>query len=356
MAAAACAALAGCGGGRVAEGRGAVILAAGGDVMLDRGVAREIAARGTDWPFGGVRRILSRADVAFANLECPLSDRQPKLRKPIAFRGPGAAGRWLADAGLDVVSLANNHAVDCGREGLVETMGHLEGAGVRWCGAGRTRGDAETARFITCRGLRVAFVGFSEFSEGAVKRDRVPTIALAEAADVRRSVAAARAAADVVVASFHWGDEYTAGPNEGQRRIATVAAQAGADLLLGHHPHVAQGFAWIPRGGGRSPMLAAYSLGNLVFDQSHPGTRDGVILRVALTRDGVAGAEALPVRIERGRPVPVSAGRARACLALLRERSRPLGAGLDGRRITRLSREETGARAVALGPHPSPAL
>jgi len=282
-----------------------VELFAAGDIMLDRSVGEAAWRNGMSWILADFRPDISSADIAFANLESPISEKAAKLEKPISFRAPAGAGELLAEAGFDVVSLANNHAVDCGRDGLTETMDFLRKSRIRWCGAGKDRNSAEKASVLRSRGLRVAFVAFCEFPEGSKKRDSVPTIALAELGTVGRCIREARERADVVIASFHWGEEYSRGPSEFQRALAREAVEAGASLILGHHPHVIQGLETLPRGktGGR-PALIAWSLGNFVFDQDGPRTSSGMALRIRLGKDGVESARILPVRIEGCRPRP----------------------------------------------------
>ncbi|MBI3944370.1 MAG: CapA family protein, partial [Armatimonadetes bacterium] len=292
----------------VARTRAGVMLAAVGDILLDRGVGERIGRFGIEYPFRHVAGILSGADIAFGNLECPLSAEGIKTPKPFSFRADPAAAECLRRAGLDIVSLANNHAMDCGRSGLLETVRHLEGRGIRWCGAGWTRAEAEAATVVTARGLRVGFVGFCRFlPEGGFLRDDRPTIAFASPERVRAAVRAARARADVVVASFHWGVEYRPYPVAEQERLAKEAVDAGAHLVLGHHPHVLQRVEWLG-----PHAVAAYSLGNFVFDSPRPEARESAILRFRLSRRGVESVDAIPVRVEgcRPRPLPAKEGAA----------------------------------------------
>jgi poly-gamma-glutamate capsule biosynthesis protein CapA/YwtB (metallophosphatase superfamily) len=301
-----CLFLSSCGGNESARRDVPVVeLFAAGDIMLDRSVGEAAWRNGMSWILAGFRAQISSADIAFANLESPISEKAAKLEKPISFRAPAGAAKMLSEAGFDIVSLANNHAVDCGRDGLVETMDFLKKSRIRWCGAGKNRDSAEGASVLRSRGLRVAFVAFCEFPEGSKKRDSVPTIALAEPGTVGRCIRKARERADVVVASFHWGEEYARGPSESQRELAREAVEAGASLILGHHPHVIQGLETIPAGraGGR-PALVAWSLGNFVFDQNGPRTSSGMALKIRLGKDGVDSARILPVRIEGCRPRP----------------------------------------------------
>lgn len=277
-----------------------------------------------------IRGEITPADISFANLESPISEISAMLEKPIGFRAPPSTAQLLADAGFDIVSLANNHAVDCGRDGLVETMGFLKKAGVRWCGAGKDRKSAEKAAVIRVKGVKIAFVAFCEFLEGSRKRNTVPTIALSEPGTVARVVAEARKKADVVVASFHWGQEYSEGPTRESRAIAKEAAEAGAALIIGHHPHVVQGLETIPRKRGR-PALVAWSMGNFLFDQKKPETREGMFLHCMIGKDGVESARISPIRIEGFRPRPANAAERENTLSKVSALSATGLVGADGR-------------------------
>lgn len=283
-----------------------VTLVAGGDVMFGRGVARELARPGAAGPFDHVAGVLRGADLAFANLECPLSARWVTVPKVIAFKAAPECATLLREAGLDIVSFANNHSLDCGRPGLVETLESLEAAGVRWCGAGRTRAESERPVIFAIRGRRVAFVGFSEFLMEAEAAPDRPAVATARGDAVHRIVGAARGQAEHVVASFHWGAEYRDRPTRFQRRMARAAIAAGADLVLGHHPHVLQGLEWLTLTvtGGTRQALIAYSLGNFLFDQKDPRTRRSGLLHVTFGRGGVLAAELRPLELIACRPRP----------------------------------------------------
>jgi poly-gamma-glutamate synthesis protein (capsule biosynthesis protein) len=311
-------------------------LAAVGDILLDRGVAGKIDRFGIDYPFKHVADILSAADIAFGNLECPLSESETKAIKPCPFRAKPSTAQCLVRAGFDILSLANNHTMDCGRAGLVETMERLGFKGIRTCGAGSTRAQAEAATVMEAKGIKVAFLGFCDFvPEGAFLLDDKPSIAFASEEAVRKCVAAARSKADVVVASFHWGVEYASRPSERQAKLATAAAEAGADLVLGHHPHVLQGFQVV--GSHSSPAvprpLIAYSLGNFVFDQDGARQSEAAILRCAVSRSGITRAEVLPVRIDAFQPRAAGDIEAKAILARLADLSRELGAKMTGGQI-----------------------
>lgn len=343
---AACAGAGGCHRGRWGAPRAGapapeVTLAAVGDILLARGVGREIEQRGVDYPLSGASSVLKGADLAFGNLECALSRRGTHIPKLFSFKAPPERVACLQSGGLGMLSLANNHSFDCGRTGLTETMETLRAAGIRWCGAGTSLAEAEQPAMVDVRGVRIAFVGFSQFiPEGLFLREDRPTIALAEAARVERAVRAARARADVVVASFHWGVEFRSRPTPLQSSLARRAVDAGADLVLGHHPHVLQGFEVVRAGGRRKrPALIAYSLGNFVFDQREHLRAETLVLRCRVNRDGVQAAEILPMQIRSGRPEPPAPGLARQILARLTLLTAERGSRLsEGRLILPLTR------------------
>jgi len=279
-------------------------IAAAGDVLLDRGVAAQVQRHGYGYPFAHIRSTLRSADIAFANLECPITSRGIKVNKRFCFKADPRMTACLADGGLDVLSCANNHSMDCGRTGLVQTMAALKVKGVHWCGAGDTLADALTPTVVRVHGLRIAFVGFCDFiPEGVFLRDDRPTLAMASDENVRAAVTAARKQADIVVASFHWGVEFTDGVTDRQRHLAHVAAQSGADLVFGHHPHVTQGIEIVHT--GKRTCLIDYSLGNFVFDTHLGYNKDPestIILKVVVNRHGLRRASFLPVTIRQCAP------------------------------------------------------
>jgi poly-gamma-glutamate capsule biosynthesis protein CapA/YwtB (metallophosphatase superfamily) len=279
-----------------------VTLVAVGDTMLGRAVAEDVKRRGADWPFDLTCDLSRGADIGFCNLECALSKQAPLLPKRFAFRGDPACARALARAGYDVACLANNHALDCDTTGLTDTLRALHGAGVRALGGGRDREHARAPVILRRRGLRIAFLARSAFApEGVTLADDRPSIAQLDLETLVPEVIAAARAADVVVVSLHWGIEYSRWPTDTQRQIAHRIVDAGADVVIGHHPHTVQE---VERYRG---AVIAYSLGNFVFDTSRPRARDGLILRCRLGRDGVRGFDTIPVRLDQHRPRPVAA-------------------------------------------------
>jgi poly-gamma-glutamate capsule biosynthesis protein CapA/YwtB (metallophosphatase superfamily) len=274
-------------------------LAAVGDVTFGDGVATAIARHGPLWPWRSVAPALRAADLALANLEGAVSTRgAPVPGKLYTFRGPPAALRAAASfAGIDVVSLANNHSLDYGRTAFLDTIANARRFGLRTVGGGSSLTAARRPAIVKRGGLRVAFLGFSDvrplgFDAGAGLPGTVPAFPEIVRADVR----AARRRSDVVVAYFHWGIERTAVPTWRQRDLAQTALDAGATVVLGAHPHVLQP---IERRGRR---LVAWSLGNFVFAAHSPNTARTGILRIGLGARGVVGTSFRRARIDWVRP------------------------------------------------------
>jgi poly-gamma-glutamate capsule biosynthesis protein CapA/YwtB (metallophosphatase superfamily) len=303
-----------------------VTLDAVGDIMLGRSIARLMADRGAAYPFEAVRPALADADVRFGNLEMALTDRGTPARKDYVFRAPPAATDGLSYAGFNVVSLANNHSLDYGPEGLADTITALDRAGIAHAGAGSDTEQAHAPALLTVKGVRIAVLAYvnvpNDSRSGFVAQSMEagpgrPGVAWGTVDAVQRDVAAAKQQADVVIVSLHSGYEYTDTPNPTQRALAHAAVDAGAALVLGGHPHVLQGVEFYHG----VPII--YSLGNFVFDldhddYSHPGLPSTltVIFRVTLTKDGVQGVRFIPAVIDPrdGRPAPASGADARRVL------------------------------------------
>ncbi|MDX6690036.1 MAG: hypothetical protein QOG15_1493 [Solirubrobacteraceae bacterium] len=279
----------------------AVTLAAFGDANFGDGVGAVMDSRGALWPWRGVAPTLRRADIAFGNLECAISNRGSAVPKEFNFRGrPDRLTKVVRFAGLDVLNLANNHAGDFGMLALLDTVSAVRRAGAAPVGAGATLAAARRPQVVTRLGLRVGFVGFSDIGPASFfAGPSSPGTSNATPGAIAASVRAARRQADVVIATFHWGVERSMTENERQRAFARVALRAGATAVIAAHPHVLQP---IRRTGAGRHRLIAYSLGNFVWSAGSGATRTTGILRVRLSGRGVEGHTFLRARIENTRP------------------------------------------------------
>jgi len=247
---------------RVLEPRGDIRLriAAIGDVGLI-GMARTRAAReGFDAAFAPLVPALTAADQAFANLEFPIGERAwVKPGRSDEFFHDAEVPAALARAGVHVVSLANNHMMDCGEQGLERTLEVCRSAGLLPIGAGRDLDEARTPARMTVGGQRVLWLAYGTTTNDAAADGR-PGIAPLDAAVVAEDCARWRNEADVLVVSAHWGSMYVDYPPPRVTEVANAICAAGADVVIGHHPHVLQG---IER---RGRAIVLYSLGDAIFN------------------------------------------------------------------------------------------
>ncbi len=270
-----------------------ITLMAVGDVMLDRGIDKQIRKYGIEWPFKGVRETTRGADLAFCNLECPLSARGIKVTKPICFKADPANVECLTDGGFDMISLANNHSMDCSRPGLIETMHYLAKSGIAYIGAGDTPSDAALPVIMTLKGIRIAFLARNAWlPEGAWFRPDAPNSSYLDTETIESEVRQASEQADVVIVSLHWGIEYRMHSQPAQVELAHKIIDAGADLILGHHPHVLQKVEKYHGG------VIAYSLGNFLFDSPFKNCKQTTILTCHLTKSGVSDIVQIPIEVE----------------------------------------------------------
>ncbi len=294
-----------------------VTISAVGDISLARQVNDWMAQYGASYPYELIQPLLT-GDIVFANLEGALTDGGEPWPKSFNFRTPPQFASGLAAAGFDVVSVANNHAMDYGSQGLVDTVAALDGVGVRHVGSGSDSIEARRSAMISANGISVAFVGCvltpaegSGFTIGAWSAGLGLGLFICSADEIGIAIDAARArAADFVVVSIHAGDEYVNTPNATQRELANAALAAGADVVLGHHAHAVQPIEQ------RGNQLIAWGLGNFIFDLDQwdlagiPKPRVSLILNVTLTKGvGVTSWEAVPVTLdaEVDRPRPATA-------------------------------------------------
>jgi poly-gamma-glutamate synthesis protein (capsule biosynthesis protein) len=295
-------------------------LFAAGDIMLDRGVYETLAVKGkgADFPFdggtatitgrckdcsplgwdtpytqrtgnkGSVRHVVSGADIAIANFENPAPNKWTWHKSKTVFSANPAFIAGLADAGIDYVSLANNHIRDAGGAGILQTIANVTKRGIKVSGAGKNLAAARTPAVLEAAGTKVAILGYDaiagSYHATATKIGSAPLTA----ANVRADVAKARAnGADIVIVFPHWGTEYDPTPFANQKKLAHMAIDAGADMVIGNHAH------WAAAMEIYDGKPIWYALGNFVFDQtwSEP-TMEGITLELTFR-----GTELVQVRL-----------------------------------------------------------
>lgn len=271
-----------------------------GDILLDRGVLKQMELNGYEYPFLEVKQTLRKADICCGNLECPLTDGGiPSSKDPkYIFKAPVDMAKYLKDAGFTLLNLANNHTMDHGAKGLLDTIDILDKYGIACVGGGTTLNDATLPLFISVRGTKIGFLSYSAFPpEGYFYADEKPNISKLNISTLGASVCNAKEQCDFLVVCFHWGREFDFFPNEDQKIAAHIAVDNGADIVIGHHPHVYQG---IEEYNGK---YIFYSLGNFVFDkQIPPGTDESYILNIYLRKGELEKIDLIPVKINYCQP------------------------------------------------------
>ncbi len=284
-----------------------VKIAAVGDIMLSRRVGRLMADEGVMYPWEKISGKLQSADLVFGNLESPVSSRgEPLPGKGIWFRAAPETVKGLKKAGFHVLSVANNHILDFKEPAFLDTLDLLRQEGLHPVGGGSNLAEARSPVVVERHGLKIAFLAYSEMADIYWSRseprslsatEKLCGIAPAHKEIILEDIEEAKSKADHVVVSMHWGEEYKDTPTEKQRLLAHDMIDKGADIIIGHHPHVLQGLEVYKNG------VIAYSLGNFVFDQYWAGyTQEALLVEFDISALGCTGVEVWPIVLPSSQP------------------------------------------------------
>lgn len=269
-----------------------VIIHAVGDIMLAGSGEKIYRKYGYDYPFAATREILQQGDIVIGNLESPLTSSGIEFTdKKFRFKTDPRAALALKKAGFTHLSLANNHILDFGAEGLKETLAALAANSIISAGAGQNLTAARKAGITSVHGVKVAFLSYSltypeEFFAGQETAGTAPGYAALFTADI----AAAKKQADCVIVAFHWGGEGLDQPKPYQKVAAHQAVDAGADIIIGHHPHTLQGVEYYRKG------VIFYSLGNFAFGSYSRSSEISMIARITFDA-GIKAVEIIPLSV-----------------------------------------------------------
>jgi len=282
-----------------------------GDLMISGHVEPELqrdrSALFSRWNVG------READIFVVNLEHPITTAGEKVEKEFNFKLDPQYVDVLKDAGISLVTAANNHIYDYGREGILETIAVLDSAGIRHVGIGQTLKDAREPIIFEIRGRKIGFLSYYG-KETYAATDSTPGYAPRFPSLIRQDVTALRPKVDYLVISFHWGVEKAEDPEPWQVWLGHQVIRYGADLVVGHHPHVLQGIEQYRNG------TIVYSLGNFVFGGNSRHTYDTAVLRVRLSDQG-SSVEVIPVRVKRWQVMEPDEEAAAAVRAMVAARS-----------------------------------
>lgn len=273
-----------------------VTLLFGGDIMLDRGVKNSVNKN-----FNGdysklfenlsLSELLKNSDIVFANLEGPASLIGKDMRNLYSFRMDPSSIPALKSIGISVVSVANNHVGDWGRDAYIDTLNRLKENEILYVGGGINTSEAETPAIIEKYGMKIGYLGFSDVGPNWMKSEEEKAgILLASNPRFDEIIQNASKQVDHLIVSFHFGDEYQTKHNTRQEYLAHKAIDAGAKIVIGHHPHVVEDTeVYSPKDCTQSSCMGfiAYSLGNFIFDQGFSAnTMEGMLLEMKLNKVG----------------------------------------------------------------------
>lgn len=266
-----------------------------GDIILDRGVEWAIQKYGQgDWkfPFLKISSDLRGADILFGNLEGPISDKGVRVGSIYSFRNDPKAIEGLEFAGFDILSVANNHIFDYGRAAMEDSFLRLKEVGIDHLGGGFNEKEAYSPRIKEIKGMKIAFLAYTNLGTPywSAKGER-SGIAWLNKENLEKGIKKAKENADLVIVSIHFGEEYQSKSNLEQKYFAHLAIDSGADLVIGHHPHVVEEIERYKE------KYIAYSLGNFIFDQSFSEeTMKGLMLKVLVKNAKID--EVIPIEIK----------------------------------------------------------
>ena len=318
-----------------------IVINAVGDIMLAGAGNATFQRLGCDYPFAATAIELHKGDIAVGNLETPIAWSGTEFMfKKFRFRADPKCGPALKRAGFSVLTLANNHIMDFGEPALLETLHNLDSNGILSTGAGQNLLAARGKTMLQVKGAKVAFLAYSvtlpvEFFAASDRSGTAPGYPLY----YKKDIALAKASSDYVVVSFHWGLEGADMPHLFQVATAHAAIDAGADVVLGHHPHVLQGIERYKKG------IIFYSLGNFAFGSFSPSAARSVIARITLDH-GIKAVELVPLNVlnseVRFQPKPLRGKRGKGVIEHLNLISRGMGtviAGDGSRYLVRMERD-----------------
>jgi len=302
-----------------------LIISAVGDIMLDASSRPVMDQMGYDYPYAQVRKYFDGSQIVFGNLEGPLTTRgTPDGDKKFVFHSPPEkVTAALKNAGFNVVSLANNHTLDYGADGLAQTVEALDAAGIQHAGAGADIMAARQPALLQAGGHKIAILAYSiTLPENFYAGVHRPGTAFAYEEQVHDDIVAAKKQADIVLVSFHWGQEGKTKLREYQTRIGHLAIDSGASAVIGHHPHILQGIERYKDG------VILYSLGNFTFGSYSSHSIRSAIARLHFRNGRLQQLQMFPINVNnfevQFQPQPLHGQDANAVIANLHKLSAAL--------------------------------
>lgn len=265
-----------------------------GDISFSRGIGKALKnKKDKSYPFDNTKNILQKADFCFGNLETPITAGREIQDDEMVFRSDPGTEKILADMNFKILSLANNHTMNFGEKGIIDTFNYLKKSGIEYVGAGENISQAQEPKIIENKGIKIAFLAFNDsdvIPRSYYATDKKAGTAPMDIIEMSKAVSLAKSKANIIIVSMHSGKEYVNDPNKSQKEFAHAAIDAGADLVIGHHPHVVQ---TMERYKGK---YVFYSVGNFIFDQPwSEQTKEAIMLKIILNKTGLKNIIVYPI-------------------------------------------------------------
>lgn len=276
-----------------------------GDILMDGSVRAQIDKNGVEYPWEMVKEYFQNDDITIGNLETSITTKGVKWEdKQFNFRSDPKNLKAMKEAGIDVLTLANNHTLDYGYEGLLDTLNHLANNDIKSVGGGKNKKEAMEGIIIEKDGIKVGILSFSRVVPDVKWYATDKRAGIVGAYDphvnhVITRIEEVKKEADIIILSIHWGIELSTAPRKQEIDLAKKLIDGGADVIMGHHPHVLQGVQ-IYKG---KPIF--YSLGNFVFGTKSEVTANTIIAQVNFVDKEINNIKIIPCSIVGGRPIPI---------------------------------------------------
>lgn len=262
-----------------------------GDLMLDWGIQDTIIKEGAEYPLKNLKEFLHGFDYRFCNLECPITAKgEVHPDKKYVFRGKPEHIALLKYAEINGVSLANNHACDYGKTGLLDTIVNLTKNNIYIAGAGENIKSAHLPLTINVNNIKLAVLAYASVAyDDSFAGKNTPGIAMAKLELIKEDIKKHKPSFDFIIITIHWGDEYSEYPSDRDIKIAHQIINSGADAVIGHHPHIFQGIEIYED----KPII--YSLGNFVFGSVNEDARENIVVEISFQKNRIKSFRVFPL-------------------------------------------------------------
>ncbi|MBI2453526.1 CapA family protein [Candidatus Peregrinibacteria bacterium] len=265
-----------------------------GDIMLARAVQAKMKKMNDfKWPLHLIEPYLKEADILFGNLETPIAEKGTESWEGNRFKADPKTIEGLIQVGFDFLSVANNHIGDQKREGMENTFRILQENAIEYVGGGFNEEEAHSAKIKIIKGLKIGFLGYTDIGASyTIAKEKQSGIAWAEIDRLKKDIEKSLENTDILIVSFHFGTEYQTHSNTRQQELARASIDSGADLVIGHHPHLPQEIEYYKNG------IIVYSLGNFIFDQTwSKATMKGLTIKITIENEKIVDLKEIPIKI-----------------------------------------------------------